>query len=331
MVRFGTLGVANITPRALIYPCLDEPQANVVAVAARDVSRARNFARHAGIRHTFETYQAVLDCDEVDAIYIPLPISHHKEWVLKSLEAGKHVLCEKSFALNAEEAEVMAAAGAKTDRVVMDAYHYRYHPLFNRAKEIVETGELGEIQQINASFHIDGKHIPADNIRMNYELGGGVTMDIGCYPISWARHLLGSEPVAVEASAEVGAPNIDLSLESTLSFPDGVTAKTSGSMQPGADTKALIIVSGTEGSMRVENPLLPQTGHQLVLNTNGRTRVETFDRRATYAYQLDAFLMAINEGHQPITDAVDAVKQMEVIDRCYEAAGLPRRGENVTT
>ena len=109
--------------------------------------------------------------------------SMHKEWTIKALRAGKHVLCEKSFASNALEAKEMEAAGAETGLVLMDAFHYRYHPVFIRAKEIMESGEIGKVERINAAFHVPVSD--PDNIRMNYNLGGGVTMDIGCYPISF--------------------------------------------------------------------------------------------------------------------------------------------------
>ncbi|MEM8768518.1 MAG: Gfo/Idh/MocA family oxidoreductase [Pseudomonadota bacterium] len=324
MLRFGTLGAAAITPRALIYPCLDEPQASISTIAARDRHRAEAFAEQHRIRHVVEDYQAVIDSDRVDAVYIPLHITAHHEWTLKALAAGKHVLCEKSLAANASEAAEMAAAAGAADRVLMDAFHYRYHPVFLRAREILESGELGEISTIDAAFHIPVKD--PDNIRMRYETGGGVTMDIGCYPISWVRHLTDLEPAQVSATAELGPPKVDLKLESDMLFPGGIRATTSGDMRPTTTFKAEFTVTGSRGSLRVLNPLTPQSGHRIELVVDGETHLETRDRRPTYGYQLDAFLAAVNEGATLATDGADGAKQMAVIDRCYEAAGLPPRG-----
>ena len=325
MIRFGILGAAAIAPRALIHPCIDEPRAAVYAIAARDRARAEAYAQFAHIPHVLDDYQAVLEQQKVDAIYVPLPINLHHEWTIKALRAGKHVLCEKSFASNAVEAQDMALVAAEAGRVVMDAFHYRYHPLFVRAKEIYDSGMLGAIREIHAAFHVPVAD--ARNIRMNYSTGGGVTMDIGCYPISWVRHLSGEEPSDVTARAEVGPPHVDVLLEATLKLPSGIVAHTSGDMRPGAKFKAELIVNGELGTLTVVNPLLPQIGHQLRITTGAGTTTERVDCRPTFGYQLDAFINAVNDGAPLLTGADDAVKQMRVIDRCYRAAGLPLRGD----
>lgn len=324
MLQFGTLGVARITPRALINPCIDEPRANVVAIAARDRTRAEDYARHAHIRYVLDDYQAVIDHPKVNAIYNPLLITAHKEWTLKALAAGKPVLCEKSFTANATEAQEVADAAAAARLPVMDAFHYRYHPVFIRAKEIYDSGALGTIEQVSAAFHIPVTD-PTD-IRMNYATGGGVTMDIGCYPISWVRHITGEEPDEVTAQAEVGPAHVDLVLEAQMTFPSGVTATSSGDMRPEAQFRADIDVIGSAGTLKVVNPIVPQNGHALILTVDGRTTTETLDRRPTYGYQLDAFIAAVEEGTPLFTGPEDAVAQMRLIDRCYAAAGLPIRG-----
>lgn len=325
MLRFGTLGAAAITPRALIYPCLDEPGAYVSTVAARDRSRAEAFADHHRIPHVADDYQAVLDHEKVDAVYIPLHITAHHEWTIKALRAGKHVLCEKSLAANANEAEEMAAVARETGKVLMDAFHYRYHPVFLRARALYDSGQLGRIERVDARFHVPVTD--PRNIRMNYQTGGGVTMDIGCYPISWVRHLIGSEPLEIEAEALEGPPDVDVFLRSEMRFPDGITATTSGDMRPEAAFQAELSVTGSSGSLTVRNPITPQSGHRIELTIDGRTLSETKDRRPTYGYQLDAFLAAVNEGTPLATDGEDGARQMAVIDRCYRAAGMRLRGE----
>ena len=327
MLRFGTLGAAAITPRALVYPCLDEPGAYISVIAARSRARAEAFAGCHNIPRVVDDYQAVVEHDKVDAVYVPLHIPAHHEWTIKALKAGKHVLCEKSLAANAAEAEEMAAVAREEGRVLMDAFHYRYHPVFERAREILTSGELGKVEQIDAAFHIPVTDPNPNNIRMNYETGGGVTMDIGCYPISWVRHLLGAEPTEIEAEAIVGPPDVDVMLRTRMRFADGVVATTSGDMRPDTRFRADLTVTGSRGQLTVTNPLVPQSGHLIELETAGETRTETRDRRPTYGYQLDAFLAAVNDGRPLYTDAEDGAAQMAVIDRCYRAAGMRLRGE----
>ena len=323
-IRFGTLGVARITPRALTRPADYAPEVPVVAVAARDRGRADDFARDEHIRYVLDDYQGVIDHERVNAIYNPLVISLHKEWTLRALEAGKHVLCEKSFALNEGQARTMADAAAESGLVLMDAFHYRYHPVFRRAKELIVSGAIGTIEHIEASFHVPVRD--RNDIRMQYPLGGGVTMDIGCYPISWIRHLTDEEPEVTDAAAVEGPPDIDLKLEAHYRFPSGITAATSGDMSPDAKFRADLTVTGSDGTLTVNNPLAPQTGHAITTTTATGTSTETLDRRPTYDYQMDAFIDAVLNGTKPLTDAEDAVKQMRVIDACYTAAGLTPRG-----
>ncbi|MEE2778075.1 MAG: Gfo/Idh/MocA family oxidoreductase [Acidobacteriota bacterium] len=327
MIQFGVLGAAKITPRALVYPCVDEPNAIIRAIAARERDRAEKMAEWARIDDVMDDYQAVVDHPKCNAIYIPLPISHHYEWTLKALAAGKHVLCEKSFASNAAEAEEMAQAGRDAGLVVMDAFHYRYHPVFRRAKEIVESGVLGTLREIDAEFSVPGP-IPASDIRMRYETGGGVSMDIGCYPTSWVRHLTNDEPEEVSAVAEQGPPDVDVRMVATMRFASGVVATATGDMTDRHKSYVYRFeVRGDAGTLAVTNPLVPQNGHLIELTIGDRTTPETLDRRSTYGYQLDAFLAAVQDGQRLFTDADDAVKQARLIDRCYQAAGMRLRGE----
>jgi len=323
-IRFGTLGAARITPAALIYPCMNEPRAAVSVVAARDRSRAERFAEAHHIRTVVDSYQEVVTHPKVNAVYNPLHIPAHYQWSIEAMQAGRHVLCEKSFACNEKEAEEMHDMARETGLVLMDAFHYRYHPLFLRCKELIETGQLGEIESIDAAFHIPVTD--PDDIRMNYELGGGVTMDIGCYPISWVRHLTGGEPTSVDATAVVGPPDVDVCLTAEMEFPGGVRATTSGDMREGTRFRADVTVSGDRGTLHVDNLISPQMGHTLTLTIDGRDSRESFDRRPTYCYQLDAFIDAVENGASLPTDSADAVRQMAVIDRCYQSAGLPLRG-----
>ena len=321
-LRIGTLGVARITTGGLTGPAADNPDAIVAAVAARDRSRAEAFAHQHQIETVHDSYDEVILDPTLDAIYNPLPISHHHEYTVKALRAGKHVLCEKSFARNATEAEEMAAVARETGLVLMEAFHTRYHPVFLRAMEIVASGALGRIQRVDGRF---GIRTPGpDDIRMNYETGGGATMDIGCYPISWLRHIMGQEPEVVSAEARIGNPDVDLWLKAEYRLADGAVATTLGSMIEESYI-ADLDVRGTRGRLHVDNPLLPQNSHGIELTVDGNTTRETLSHRPTYAYQLDAFVDGVRNGTALPTDAADAVKQMRIIDAVYGAAGMATR------
>jgi hypothetical protein len=151
-VRIGTLGAARITPGALVKPARNSSEAELVAVAARDRTRADAFASKHGIPTVHDSYDTLLADPSIDAIYNPLPNGLHAEWTIAALEAGKHVLCEKPFTANAKEAEAVAAVASGTGLVVMEAFHYRYHPLAERMREIVERGELGQLRRVETAL-----------------------------------------------------------------------------------------------------------------------------------------------------------------------------------
>ena len=327
-VRFGTLGAANIAPQALLAPASRNDDVSVVAIAARDRSRAQAMAERGHVEHVVDDYQAVIDHPDVNVVYNPLPISHHREWTLRALAAGKPVLCEKSFALNEAEAVDMAEAADRAGLLLIEAFHYRYHPVFLRALEIYRGGQIGDLVRLSGFFHVGlgEREMPAGDIRMIYQTGGGATMDMGCYPMSWVRHFTGEEPEIVSAEAVEGPPDVDLRLVTELEFPSGATGTTSGSMMKGDTFRAELIAEGTEGTLTVVNPLVPHIGHEIKLEADGETSSETLDKRTTYDYQLDAFVHALRTGETLPTHAGDAVRQMRLIDAAYRAAGMKVRG-----
>ena len=327
-VRFGTLGAANITPGALLQPASRNPDVAVVAIAARNRERAAAMAERGGIPHVVDDYQAVIDHPDVNVVYNPLPISHHHEWTLKALAAGKPVLCEKSFAMNEREAIEMAEAADRAGLLLIEAFHYRYHPVFLRALELYQSGAIGDLVRLTGSFYAPvGKGaMPTNSIRMIYATGGGSTMDMGCYPLSWMRHFTGEEPEVVRAEAVEGPPDVDMRLVTELKFSNGATGSATGSMMTGDSFKADLIAEGTKGTLTVTNPLVPHIGHQITLAAGGETSTEELTKRTTYDFQLDAFVRSLDTGEKLPTDAHDAVKQMRLIDNAYRAAGMKVRG-----
>jgi predicted dehydrogenase len=323
VVRIGALGAARITPEALVRPAAADPQAEVVAVAARDLDRARRFTAEHKIRSAYGSYEDVLADPDVDAVYIALPNGLHGRWTKAAIRAGKHVLCEKPFAANAEEAAWVAEASRGTGLVVMEAFHYRYHALVARMLEIIHSGELGEITSLAAwlAFPL----LTPDDIRWNFSLAGGALMDAGCYPTHLLRTLAGAEPEVRSARARTRQPDVDRLMQAELVFPDGRRASLTASMlspRLGAGAR----VTGTRGTMRVLNPYFPQMVHRLSVRSPTRTAVERVPRRpGTYECQLAAFTGAVLRGEPILTGVEDAVANMRVIDACYAAAGLPRR------
>ena len=327
MLKIGVLGAANIVPTALLKPARRTGRAEVVAVAARDPERARSFAKKHKIPRVADSYEALLADDELDAIYNPLPNGLHGHWTIASLNAGKHVLCEKPFTANADEARHVAeAAAAHPGLVVMEAFHYQYHPLARRLVEIVQSGELGVIKEIDITF--SAPLVKPGDIRFQLDLAGGAMMDMGCYPISLLR-LLAAGPRVTSATAKLSSPSVDRAMDARYSLPEGGTARVRCSMFSSSILRMHAEVVGSEGSLKVFNPFTPQYGHRVRVENSTGTRRGKFSRRATYDYQLEAFAAAVEEGATFPTTAVDAIRTMELIDATYVAAGLPIRQPTV--
>jgi predicted dehydrogenase len=324
MLRFGILGAARIAPPALIRPASRNPEASVEVVAARDRQRATAFSKRHGIPRVADSYEAVLADPEVDAVYVPLPNGLHARWVLAALEHGKHVLCEKPFTSNYEEAEIVAETASASGRVVVEAFHYRYHPLAHRMLEITRSGELGRLERIEA--WLCAPIFNKKDIRYQRDLAGGAMMDMGCYVVNMARMLGGEEPEVLSARAKLQSAEVDRAMSAELAFPGGHSAGVHCSMWSSSLLHVAVHVRGDKGEMKVLNPLAPQAYSRLsVRGTNGR-RSEHPPRRTTYAYQLDAFCDSVLRGSPVLTTPADAVSNMRVIDAVYRAAGMRPRG-----
>jgi len=323
-LRFGVLGAAKIVPDALTKPAAGSERAEVVAIAARDPERARAFAEEHGIAQVDASYEALIRNPDVDAVYNPLPASLHAEWTLKALEQGKHVLCEKPFAANASEAERMVAAAKESGLVLLEAFHYRYHPLADRIREVVASGVLGDLHRVEAAFCTP---IPdPEDIRYDLSLGGGATMDLGCYPIHWCRLVTGSEPAVLGAEAREEPCGIDVTMTAELRFPEGVHCKVHCSMAADVGIQLFVSAAGSKGELRADNPLVPHLGHKLRLTIDGTEKAEQVEGRTTYDHQLEAFVAAVLDGEEQPTGGRDGIANMRVIDAVYRAAGMQPRG-----
>jgi len=323
-LRIGILGAARISRKALLAPASTNSDVEVTTVAARDPQRAKEYAAKHDIPRVVASYEELVADPEIDAIYNPLPNGLHGRWTLAALAAGKHVLCEKPFTANADEARAVADAAEKSGLVVMEAFHYRYHPQARRMQEIVESGELGKLQLVEASFCFP---LPKfSDIRYNFDLAGGALMDAGCYAVHMIRLLGGAqangEPKVVRADAKLRGANVDRAMRADLRFPAGHTGRVLCSMWSSDLLKIGARAVGERGELSVSNPL---TGHQLSVRGKEGNRVERFSKRATYAYQLDAFAAAVLRGEPVLTPPADSIANMTVIDSIYTSAGLPLR------
>jgi len=322
-VRIGILGAARIAPMALIKPARGSSEVVVAAVAARDAARAGDFAAKHGIAAAYGSYEELVADPDLDAVYIPLPNALHGKWTRAALDAGKHVLCEKPFTANAAEAVDVAERAAASDRVVMEAFHYRYHPMALRIEEIIASGELGGLVRVETTLCFP---LPKfSDIRYDYALAGGATMDAGCYAVHMARTFGGGTPEVVSAQAKLRDHQIDRAMTAELVFPDGHTGRIRCSMWSSNLFQMSAKVVGEHGELRAMNPVMPQMFHRLVVQTAAGKRVERFPRRPSYSYQLDAFAAAVLRGEPVKTSPADAVQNMAVIDAIYTAAGLPLR------
>lgn len=322
-MRIGILGAARIAPLALIMPARENNEVVVAAVAARDVSRARDFSTKYGISRIHDSYEALIADPDVDAVYIPLPNSLHGRWTRAALTEGKHVLCEKPFTANAAEAREITELAKKSDRVVMEAFHYRYHPLALRMEEVIASGELGKLQRVESSFCFP---LPKfSDIRYDYSLAGGATMDVGCYAVHMVRTFGGSTPEVVSAQAKLRDPMVDRAMTAELRFAGGHTGRVRCSMWSSNLLQLSAKVVGDHGELRLRalNPMAPF--RRLSIRSANGKRVERFPTRSSYAYQLDAFAAAVLRGEPVKTTPQDAIENMIVIDGIYRAAGLPPR------
>jgi predicted dehydrogenase len=283
-LRIGTLGAARITPGALIKPARGMLEVAVTAVAARDRDCARRFAARHGIAVVHDSYEALIADPAIDAIYNPLPNSLHAPWTLRAIAAGKHVLCEKPFASN--EAEAAQVAAAAVGLVVMEAFHYRYHPLARRMSQVA-GGRDGEPAGTAARPR-----------RADRSVGQGKT----------ARRA------------------VDGAMAADFRFPAGATGRIRASLWSGQVIRVGARAVGEKGEMRVLNFIALQFYNRLTVRAAGRTRREHVGGQASYTYQLRAFAAAVLRGEPVLTTPEDAVANMRQIDAVYRAAGLPPRG-----
>jgi len=320
-LRIGILGAAKIAPGAVIKPAADNPDFVVSAVGARDPDRAKAYAAEHGIAHVAKDYDALVRHPEVDVVYNALPPSAHAQWSIAALEAGKAVLCEKPFAMNAAQVRPMIEAAKRTGRTLVEAFHNRHHVVMKRAVEIVRSGELGKLTRAEGTF---GVPIPyrEGELRWTREQGGGALMDLGTYPVMALRAVLGGEPRVVRAKCKLDH-EVDVTTIADLDF-GGVPAALSTSMAP-ERFGANLTIEGANGKMEIVNYLAPQMGCRFTVTIDGQTREEPTAGDATYVAQLKELGDVLLRGKKQLVTLDDSLGNMTAIDAIYAAGGVDRR------
>lgn len=323
-IKWGILSTAAIATEHVIPAIINSVHGEVYAIASRSIEKARSSAEKLSIPKSFGSYEELLADKEIDAVYIPLPNHLHVPWSIKSLKAGKHVLVEKPIGLSSIEAEKLMEESRKYPQLkIMEAFMYRHHPQWIKAKELVKSGVIGKVKTIQSffSFYDDDPN----TIVNNKEYGGGSLMDIGCYPISLSRFIYNSEPETVFSSIEYHPEfGIDTAATVIMKFKEGTSAFFSSiRLQDRQQTQ----IYGTEGKIEFQIPFNPIANKpsKIFLHKNNKTEEIIFEPCDQYTIQADLFSLAIIDDTDVPTPLEDALDNMKVIEAIIESDKLGKQ------
>ncbi|MGG1876089.1 Gfo/Idh/MocA family oxidoreductase [Paenibacillus cisolokensis] len=319
-LKWGILGCASIAKRAVIPGVANSRLNEVAAIASRDEEKAKKTAEELNIPTAYGSYEALLEDPSIDVIYVPLPNHLHKEWSIRALEAGKHVLCEKPLALTEAEAAEMADAAERTGMHLAEAFMYRHHPRYDMIKKLIAEGAIGEVRAIHSAFTFNSAGNPG-NVRFRKDWGGGSIYDIGCYPINAARLLLGQEPQAVTVQALFSPEHdhVDMMASGLVEFEGSVSLTFDCGMWAAFRNPLEII--GTEGIIEVPHAYtFPEGGGHFFLTAKGERHQMDVPHVNAYSEQADELAEAIISRRPLRYPVADAVHNMRVIDACLQSA-----------
>ena len=333
MLRIGLLGASRIADKAIFQVLPQLSGFTAQAVAASNKAKAQAYADTFTVAHVAESYQALIARDDVDVIYNALPPSEHAYWTMQALQHGKHVLCEKPFAMDASEASAMVHSAEASGRLLLEAFHYRFHPLFAEVLSLVQSGVIGPLLHLRGNFSV---RIPyfAGSLRHEAALGGGAMMDLGCYPLHWVRTVMGSEPVVqsagcIRSATAEGGAQIDVTMHARLQFDNGVFADIGCSMAEhlSRTPDTSLVLEGTQGQIEVSGLITPHLANSIKLTTADTERKYSVPGHSTYYYQLLHLQDCLQGKASPLTGGVDAINNMRLLDQIYQQAGLLSRGQ----
>jgi D-xylose 1-dehydrogenase (NADP+, D-xylono-1,5-lactone-forming) len=322
-VRWGLLSTARINS-SLIPAIRAAERGELVAVASRRQRTAKSYAKRWEIPEVFGSYEALLESDTVDAVYIPLPNHLHAEWSIKAMQAGKHVLCEKPFATTLDEVDAMIAASRETGQVLMEAFMYLHHPQTKMVAEFVQSGRLGEVTLVRGVFNFFLAR-PKD-IRLVPEFGGGSLWDVGVYPLSFSQYIMGEKPQWVFGDQRVGRTGVDLTFTGQLHYSGDRLAQISCSFQSPFHTRFEIL--GTKGRLLVTRPFTAiEDGQVLFAPDEGEVEELAVPQKELYLGQVDNMHAAILDGQTTNVSLAQTRNHVETVLALFESA---KSGERVS-
>jgi len=321
-VRWGVLSVSNHYTLRVHHQLIGSEVTKVVGIASRDAERARRAARELGLGRSYGSYEAMLADPEIDAVYIPLPNHLHAQWIKKAADAGKHVLCEKPFAMDAAQAAEAVRYAESKGVGVMEAFMYRFHPQWAHAKQVVQSGEIGKVQFVHIQFTYNNKD--PRNIRNILDAGGGAMYDIGCYACSSSRFVMGKEPERaisiVRRDAEFGTDTLSSAM---LDFGD---ARALFTVSTQSFPVQQVDIVGTSGTVTIFIPynMYDDVPAEVRITTGIGPRMVRLGPAGQYRLMFDAFSKSIIEGKPVPTPPEDAIANMRAIDALFrsEKSGL---------
>ena len=324
-IKWGVLGNALIA-RKCVIPAIQKSRNGIIrALGTRSPETAEKVAEKNAIPHVYRGYEAIIEDPAIDAVYIPLPNHLHQPWTLKALSAGKHVLCEKPLACNAAQAVEMANQSAKSGKLLMEAFMYRFHPRSQRIKQMVDENAIGKPCLIRSAFcfHMDEDIIERGaNIRLEPEMGGGALMDVGCYGVSVARWLMAAEPVKVQAQAVYHPAGVDVHLVGTLSFAEGQLATVEASFI--AALQQTYTVVGKEGSIQLPHNAFVPWEKDAIYTQRGQDEEAGQEHMVKGADEYQLMVEHFSDAVQGLTNLDyspdDSIANMRVLDAMAEAA-----------
>ncbi len=318
LLKFGILGCGRIVQRGLIPGLKGSTTAVLHALASERPGVAQEWATTHGAAKAYDSYQALLDDSEIDAVYIPCTGEHHHRWTIAAAKAGKHVLCEKPLALNTDESREMIDACHVAGVILQEAFMWRHHPRAKMARELVRSGAIGQLRQIVASFSFD---IDQTDWRLDPDRGGGAMWDVGCYGVNCARFFAESEPSRIDSSAHWWPTGVDMSMRIGLTFPGEILANIDCSFELPYRCQAEIV--GDKGRILLEDAFVPPDNSVLKIkrNCDGATPWEeiTIPTANQYAEQVNDFCLSIAAG-QLVDPGENGLANMKVLELAHQLA-----------
>lgn len=318
-LRIGVLGTARVVAYGLLLPARQTPGVEVVAVGSRSLENAQAFAALHGLPRAFGSYDALCNAADVDAVYIALPTALHATWVRRALAAGKHVLCEKPLASNAIEAADLVRCAQQHGRVLLEGLHIRYLRRLERQREIVASGVLGPLRRIESCFRLPRVPMAAGDFRLQFEMGGGAGLDLGCYAVSCLRYVSGEEPVVTNVRHRTASPRVDRWMQASLRLPSGAAGVAECGFRGWYWPRMGVTVACERGSVTWSKD-------GIHLKQGGRVTAEALPPDWTYQRQIHAFARRCRGEASDAVLPEDSLATATVLDAMYDRSGLGIRG-----